>query len=67
MKKLFKPLSFLLFSIAPFSTFAHDGHGVINSGIAHYLTSAEHQYWTLMGIAFASFILYYFKKAYKRN
>ena len=32
-----------LFLAAPFSAFAHDGHGVFNGGeIAHYLTSPGH-------------------------
>lgn len=42
MRTLKSILGFLLVA-APFSAFAHDGHGVFNGGeIAHYLTSPGH-------------------------
>ena len=58
MKKLISTLiSFLMF--LPFVTFAHEGHGVVEHGPAHYVFSFEH---ALPLIALVAVVVYLVRK-----
>jgi len=41
MKKIVWTIAFILTSI-PLTTFAHEGHGVVNTGPAHYMLAPGH-------------------------
>lgn len=61
-----KKIAFLSASFIPVAAMAHAGHGPVDQGLAHYLTSPIH----LIGIAAAAalgVVLYRAKQSKKRH
>ncbi|MDH5381230.1 MAG: hypothetical protein OEW75_10280 [Cyclobacteriaceae bacterium] len=65
MKQLLKISGGVLFGLFPAIAMGHDGHGLVDNGVTHYVTSPEHFVWGVVAFSLITFIL--LKKAFNKG